>query len=95
MHINTSEKNLLASTRQFVRECADWLRCELHNTSAICVRYQVLFAAYYKAALIVFYFTPFLFIFINPLKPKLVFMIFKHSVRTAKETQPITITNIN
>jgi hypothetical protein len=28
----------------------------------------------------------------NPLKPKLFFIIFKNSARTAKKTQPITIT---
>jgi hypothetical protein len=33
--------------------------------------------------------------FINPLKLKLILIVFKHSVRTAKKTQPITITRIN
>jgi hypothetical protein len=32
---------------------------------------------------------------INPLKPKLLCIIFKHSVRTAKKTQLFTITKIN
>jgi hypothetical protein len=32
---------------------------------------------------------------INPLKPKLVLIIFKNSVRTAKKTQHFTITKIN
>jgi hypothetical protein len=31
----------------------------------------------------------------NPLKPKLVKIIFNNSVRTAKKTQHFTITNIN
>jgi hypothetical protein len=31
----------------------------------------------------------------NPLKPKLVYIIFKNSVRTAKKTQLFTITKIN
>jgi hypothetical protein len=34
-------------------------------------------------------------IFINPLKPKLVFTIYNNSVRTAKKTQHFTITKIN
>jgi hypothetical protein len=29
------------------------------------------------------------------LKPELVFLIFRNSIRTAKKTQPITITKIN
>jgi hypothetical protein len=34
-------------------------------------------------------------IIINPLKPKIVSIIFKYSVRTAKKTQHFTITKIN
>jgi hypothetical protein len=34
-------------------------------------------------------------VFINPLKPKLVKIILKNSVRTSKKTQPVTITKIN
>jgi hypothetical protein len=33
--------------------------------------------------------------FINPLKPKLVEIIFKNTVRTAKKTQHFTIKNFN
>jgi hypothetical protein len=32
---------------------------------------------------------------INPLKPKLIQIIFKNSVRTSKRTQSVTITNTN
>jgi hypothetical protein len=32
---------------------------------------------------------------LNPLKPKLIQMIFKNSVRTTKKTQHFTITKIN
>jgi hypothetical protein len=32
---------------------------------------------------------------VNPLKPKLILIIFNNSVRTAKKTQCITITKIN
>jgi hypothetical protein len=33
--------------------------------------------------------------YINPLKPKLVYILFKNSVRTSKRTQHFTITKIN
>jgi hypothetical protein len=36
-----------------------------------------------------------LIIYVNPLKPKLVEIIFKNSVRTAKKTQLFTITKVN
>jgi hypothetical protein len=32
---------------------------------------------------------------INPLKPKLVYIVFKNSVRTSKRTPQFTITNMN
>jgi hypothetical protein len=31
----------------------------------------------------------------TPMKPKIVYTVFKNSGRTAKKTQPFTITNIN
>jgi hypothetical protein len=33
--------------------------------------------------------------YFNPLKPKLVYITFKNSVRTAKKTQHVTVTKIN